>query len=305
MENLTRRARRLWKYPWANWGPRSVGGARQFVPPGHFYSPIPALDDIRANESSIFGRMSQFVSGIDLHEDEQLYLLRQFKKYYDDLPFSPSRNPGLRYFFENPSYSYSDAIFLYCMIRHMKPRRIIEVGCGYSSCLMLDTNDLNFNRSIDLMFIEPHPELLLSLVRSEDLNRLNIVRKRVQDVDVTIFESLQAGDILFVDSTHVSKVFSDVNRLFFEIMPRLNKGVFVHFHDIFYPFEYPREWIYEGRAWTEAYLLRAFLQYNKSFRIILMNTFLQRFHRDFFDHSMPLCLKNPGGSIWIRKESET
>jgi predicted O-methyltransferase YrrM len=298
-----RRARNLWKHRWANWGRRPVNGGRQFVPPGHFYSPIPALDYIRANERSIFDNVSQQIRGIDLHEADQLQLLDSFKKYYDELPFPAQKTPDLRYFFEAPNYSYSDAIFLYCMMRHAMPRRIIEVGSGYSSCLMLDTNDLNFNGSISTTFIDPYPELLLSHIVENDRDRIRIIGSRVQVVDFKEFEALQANDILFIDSTHVSKVHSDVNRLFFEILPRLNEGVYIHFHDIFYPFEYPREWIYEGRAWNEAYLLRAFLQYNSSFRIVLMNTFLERFHKGFFEQAMPLCLKNPGGSIWLRKES--
>jgi hypothetical protein len=298
-----RRARNLWKYRWANWGPRPVNGGRQFVPPGHFYSPIPALEDIRANERSIFCSASRQVRGINLREAEQLQLVDSFKKYYDELPFQPQKTPGLRYFFEAPNYSYSDAIFLYCMIRHTMPSRIVEVGSGYSSCVMLDTNDLYFNGRIATIFIDPYPELLLSQIRESDRDRMRIIGSRIQDVDLAEFESLEAGDILFIDSTHVSKVYSDVNRLFFEVLPRINNGVFIHFHDIFYPFEYPREWIYEGRAWNEAYLLRAFLQYNNSFRIVLMNTFLDRFYREFLRQTMPLCLKNPGGSIWIRKES--
>jgi hypothetical protein len=167
---------------------------------------------------------------------------------------------------------------------------------------MLDANEMFFKRSIEMTFIDPNPELLLCLIHKEDKKNNVIVSRRVQDLDLGMFDALQADDILFIDSTHVSKVYSDVNRLFFEILPRLKKGVYVHLHDIFYPFEYPKEWVYEGRAWTEAYLLRAFLQYNNCFRIVLMNTFLEQFHRKFFEQSMPLCLKNPGGSIWIRKE---
>ena len=298
-----RRTRRFWNYGWTNWGPRPVNGGRQFVPPGHFYSPIPALDDIRVNEGSVFENVSRQIAGINLCEQKQILLLRDFKKYYDELPFRPKKTPNLRYFFENPAYSYCDDIFLYCMIRHAAPKRIIEVGSGYSSCVMLDTNDLYFNGNIATTCIDPYPELLLSLINDRDRDRIKIIGSRVQDVDLAEFDSLEAGDILFIDSTHVSKIYSDVNRLFFEILPKIQNGVLIHFHDILYPFEYPREWIYEGRAWNEAYLLRAFLQYNGSFQIVLMNTFLERFHRGYFEQAMPLCLKNPGGSIWIRKES--
>lgn len=115
------------------------------------------------------------------------------------------------------------------------------------------------------------------------------------------FDILKENDILFVDSTHVSKVGSDVNYLLFEILPRLNKGVYIHFHDIFYPFEYPKEWIYDGKAWNEDYILRAFLQYNDSFKIFFFNTFLESFFREKFTLEMPLCLKNTGGSLWIKK----
>lgn len=298
-----RRVRKLWKYGWKNWGPRPVNGGRQFVPPGHFYSPIPALDDIRANEDTIFDAVSRNVQGIDLREDEQLNLLTKFKDYYAELPFHPKKTPNLRFFFDNPAYSYSDAILLYCMIRHVKPARIIEVGSGYSSCVMLDTNELFFNGAIATTFIDPYPELLFSLIRDQDRKKIRIIGGRVQDLDLKEFDSLEANDFLFIDSTHVSKFYSDVNRIFFEILPRIQEGVFIHFHDIFYPFEYPKEWVYEGRAWNEAYLLRAFLQYNTSFRIVLMNTFLEHSHKGFFEREMPLCLRNPGGSIWIRKTS--
>lgn len=120
-------------------------------------------------------------------------------------------------------------------------------------------------------------------------------------MEIELFESLQANDILFIDSTHVCKTYSDVNRIFFEILPHLSSGVHIHFHDIFYPFEYPRKWVYEGRAWNEAYLLRAFLQYNSAFQVVLMNTYMEHFFDTFFDQNMPLCMKAKGGSIWIQK----
>ena len=270
-------------------------------PLGHYYSPIPSLDYIKQHDSDIFAEPPKEIPGIDLREKEQLKLLESLKPYYDDLPFPPLKTEKLRYFYENPSYSYSDAIFLYCMIRHARPKRIIEVGSGYSSCVTLDTNELFFNKTIDVTFIEPTPDLLFSLLKEIDKQRTRLIQSNLQEVDIATFADLEANDILFIDSTHVSKVYSDVNRIFFEILPRLASGVLVHFHDIFYPFEYPRAWVYENRAWNELYLLRAFLQYNSSFRVILFNTFLEHFFRDYFAANMPLCLRNPGGSIWIQK----
>jgi hypothetical protein len=94
-----------------------------------------------------------------------------------------------------------------------------------------------------------------------------------------------------------------VNWILFEILPRLADNVLVQFHDVFYPFEYPKEWVTLGVAWNEDYLLRAFLQYNHTFRIEWFNAFLGCFHQDLLKSEMPLCLKNPGGSIWLRKIS--
>ena len=187
------------------------------------------------------------------------------------------------------------------MIRHLKPKRIIEIGSGFSSAVMLDTNELFFDGCIECTFIEPHPDRLLSVLKNADRDRHSIIATRLQDVDVDLFKRLSGDDILFVDSSHVAKVDSDVNRIIGEILPILEKRVSVHFHDIFYPFEYPKEWIYEGRAWNEAYMLKAFLQYNNAFQIQFFNSFLTYFRPDLFMSHMPLCLKNPGGSIWLKK----
>lgn len=273
-----------------------------FVPPGHFYSPIPSFDEVERESARLFGHVPRTIPGIDLREDEQLALLESFVSFYDEQPFSATKTGEHRYHFENPAYSYSDAIFLYCMIRHLRPKRIIEIGSGYSSCVMLDTNELFFGNAIETTFIEPYPQLLDSLMTKDDKRRARVLPHRLQDVDAREFASLGPNDILFVDSTHVSKIGSDVNRIFCDILPALASGVHVHVHDVFYPFEYPKQWLLDGRAWNELYLLRAFLEYNDRFRIVLMNTFLGHFHEDFFRERMPLCLKNGGGSIWLRKD---
>jgi hypothetical protein len=187
------------------------------------------------------------------------------------------------------------------MIRHAQPKAIIEIGSGYSSCVTLDTNELFFNNNISCTFIEPYPQVLEALIKEDDKDKIEIISRKLQDVEVDKFASLSSGDILFVDSTHVSKVDSDVNYIFFEILPSLTNGVYIHFHDIFYPFEYPKEWIYEGRAWNENYILRAFLQYNRAFKVIFCNTFLEHFYEEKFMSEMPLCMKNKGGSIWLKK----
>lgn len=182
------------------------------------------------------------------------------------------------------------------------PKKIIEVGSGFSSCLILDTNDFFFNGQISTTFIEPYPQLLKSLLQKKDKDAPNLISKRLQHVSLNVFESLEENDILFIDSADVSKISSDVNYLVFEIPPPLSKGVYIHIHDVFYSFEYHKRWVYEGRGGNEAYLLRAFLEYNKNFKIVLMNTYLRLFYKDVVQENMPLCLERIGGSIWIRKK---
>ena len=175
------------------------------------------------------------------------------------------------------------------------------MGSGYSSCVILDTNELFFDNAISCTFIEPYPDLVDSLMEDRDLSRIELVRKKLQEVDSSRFTALSAGDILFIDSSHVSKIDSDVSYVFFKILPLLKSGVHIHFHDIIYPFEYPKEWVYQGIAWNEAYLLRAFLQYNSAFKIQFFNSFLSLFHREAFGDAIPLGMKNTGGSIWITR----
>jgi predicted O-methyltransferase YrrM len=249
------------------------------------------------------------LSGIDLNIDEQLFFLAEFEKFYKDLPWTDEKDKRYRYYYRNDAYGYSDGICLYCMIRYLAPNHIIEVGSGYSSCAILDTNELFFENKIKCTFIEPFPALLKSLVKTQILSTANILETTLQNIPLDTFKKLQRNDILFIDSTHVSKFKSDVNYIIHEILPILADGVYIHFHDIFYPFEYPNEWLLEGIAWNEAYILRAFLEYNTKFKIKLFNTFLQTFHKNDLVKKFPLLfmpnksgsMKNAGGSIWLEK----
>jgi predicted O-methyltransferase YrrM len=270
-------------------------------PPGHFYSTIPSLEDLHRDEAKIFDRSLRAIAGVDLNLEGQIDLLGKLKEYYQEQPFSAEASAELRYCFENDFFSYSDALFLYCMIRFAQPKRIIEIGSGFSSFVMLDTNERFFDNRIKFLFIEPDDERLRSRLRATDLDVAEIIPSPVQGVELARFDELSAGDILFVDSSHVAKVGSDVNHILFEILPRLSSGVFVHFHDMFYPFEYPKKWLEEGRYWNEDYLLRAFLQFNSAFKIRIWNQFLGMHYPERLRESMPLCMKSIGGSLWLQR----
>jgi hypothetical protein len=273
--------------------------ATLWVPAGHFYSPYPSraeVEEYRQNRSS-----PEFLPAIDLQDEAQKKLMEVFAGFYAELPFQDEAVPGLRYRYVNSSYPPGDSIPLYSMIRHLQPKRIIEVGCGNSSCVTLDTNDRFFSSRIELTFIEPYPDFFHSLIGPEEKSRVRLLAQRLQDVPPAEFERLEANDILFIDSTHVSKLNSDVNYFLFEIFPRLKRGVFIHIHDVFFPFEYPVNWLEEGRAWNEQYILRAFLEFNEQFKIRFFNSYLFSKYPEWFRQHMPKCLENQGGSIWLEK----
>ncbi len=273
-------------------------------PPGHFYSPIIDVKEIKKNEKTIWSRRDQLsVPGVNLNESDQLGLVKNFLPFYNEIPFKDSKVGSLRFYFDNKYYGYTDASVLYFMMRLHRPKRIIEVGSGYSSAVMMDTNELFFNNEIQLTFIEPYPERLKGLLKQEDHKSVNIIESIVQTVNLDIFKQLEAGDFLFIDSSHVSKTDSDLNHLLFEVIPVLKPGVFIHFHDIFFPFEYPAKWVFAGRNWNEDYLLRSFLMYNSKFEIKFFADYLHHHHSKCFEN-MPLLYKNTGACMWLKKAND-
>lgn len=265
-----------------------------FAPPGHFYSPLP---DINA----IVQRANRPILGININEGRQIQLLKAFSNFYPRLPFPDGCKGRTRYWFNgNEWYSYGDAIILFCMINYLRPKQFIEVGSGYSSIVTLDTCEM-LGGQTEITLIEPYPNLLLNLLSERDDPSKLLLSKAVQDVDLSIFEKLRENDILFIDSSHNIKFNSDVLFIITEVLPRLKPGVNIHFHDIFWPFEYPLEWLRKGLAWNEAYFLRAFLTNNENYEIQYFNDYMGTKHRDLLGKLMPLCLKNWGCGIWIRK----
>ena len=273
-------------------------------PAGHYYSTVVSIEDIKNRELEIWKNIDKDgIPEIDLKTQEQIILLNSFNEYYSEIPFKPGKQTHCRYQFENEYYSYSDGIVLYSMIRHFKPKRIIEIGSGFSSANILDTNELFFDNKIALTFIEPYPEeRLIPILTEKDKKQISLIKSEVQLVPLKVFENLEAGDILFVDSTHAVKTGSDVNYILFEILPSLKSGVLIHFHDIYYPFEYPKEWVFRGFGWNEAYFLKAFLMYNTKFNIRLFTDYLHTHHQGVFNE-MPLAIKGSGSSLWIEKNN--
>jgi hypothetical protein len=276
-------------------------GWTRFCPLGHFYSPLPSKDEVSAAFSR--GGFGPPFPAVDLNLGEELALLQELAAYYPDLPFPQTATTGRRFYLANPSYSTYDACVLYGMVRRLQPGRIVEVGCGYSSAAILDLNDAMFGGGLALTFVDPDLAQFRRLLLPGETARATLFEAAVQDVPIAVFESLDANDILLIDSSHVSKVGSDVNHLFFRVLPALKSGVWVHIHDVTGNFDYPRAWFDEGRAWNEIYLLRAFLMYNRTFKIKFASSLMYNNHTDFLRERMPMCAVGGGGQLWLRKEA--
>lgn len=288
-----------------------IGGLRRQIremrrregryPAGYYYSPIPNKDDIARHIAWQASRREEGCPEIQIYQDAQFSLLQVYSQYYDELPFTEARQASFRYHYDQEWFRYADAIFLYSHLRATRPQRIIEVGSGFSSAVILDTVEHFLPYTPEIVFIEPNPDRLLGILKPDDPQAVRLIQEQVQDVPLSVFESLQSNDLLFVDSSHVLKAGSDLYFLFFEVLPRLANGVIVHFHDVFYPFDYKTDWLSDGRYWNEAYFLRAFLAYNSEWRIRFFNSYIgDRFH-EYLVQRMPLCTKDTGGSLYIER----
>jgi hypothetical protein len=281
-----------------------------FLPvPVHFYQPIPDIPELERRNA--WDRINN-IRGIKFEPENNIKFIKQLAQNYADecnWPNEPTRDV-MQFYLHNGSFSYGCATPLHCIIRYYKPKRIVEIGSGNSSKVIAAAIELNIldNHQTNYTIIDPYS----NLDQKNFPKSTNIKRKPVELMDLTFFESLEENDILFIDSSHISKIGSDVNFEILEILPLLKKGVFIHFHDIPIPFEYPK--IYATNPsfrmfWTESYLLQAFLICNNDFQIILPMSYLQRYYLEDLKEAFPHSLKTDfgwfSGSFWIKRISKS
>ena len=269
-------------------------------PAGHYYSAVPSQNDLNEFLKNKNDNLLEF-GGINVNISKQLENLAYIEKTFNEINFTEEKNSKDLYFLNNIWFHPYDAYTLAAIILKNKPEKIIEIGSGFSTGVMLDINRKFCNNNIKITCIEPNPQRLKDVLGGE-LERVSFYEKRLQEVDCEIFKELKENDILFVDSSHVAKMNSDVLKIFFEILPELNKGVIIHFHDIFNNFSYPKEWIHQKRCWNETFLLRAFLQYNSDFAIEYFCDFMRAYIENN-QITTKLPINKGSGSIYLRKIS--
>jgi hypothetical protein len=252
------------------------------IRPIHYYEPLPDFRSITTEQ--ITRRRSN--PAIDFRSADQLALIAELSDYRNELE-------QLEFDFDNVFFNGFDAAVYYALIRHLRPQRIIEIGGGYSTQLAAKT--LARNGKGRLTCIEPYPE-----ARLLDANLdVELIQQPVEQIGVDFFSSLDAGDILFIDSSHAVKFGSDVCYEFLEVLPRLKPGVWIHVHDIFFPHDYPAEWLLERRmALNEQYLLEAFLAFNQSFATQLANYWICLDHPEVASR---LWSNKSASSFWMKR----
>lgn len=262
----------------------------------HYYEP---QFDFRNKEKDF--SLDRNLSGIDLNEATQLAYLEQFVYCKELEGISLERGSELQFYLNNGSFESGDAEYWYQIIRHIKPKKIIEVGSGNSTLMAIMA--IEKNKAEDSSYdcghtcIEPYEMPWL------EKTDVSVLRKKVENVELKFFSQLEENDILFIDSSHVIRPQGDVLFEYLELLPQLNKGVIVHVHDIFFPKNYPKEWLEEKVVlWNEQYLLEAFLCHNSSWEIIGALNYLSYHHFDKLKTISPfLTADRHPGSFYMKK----
>ncbi len=271
------------------------------TPPGHYYSPYPNLSQTRDRADSIWGDPLD-LPGVELDVPGQWELVKRLGAHVSQIPFASAPIAPMIYDPSNRPYVPGDAMVAAMVLAELRPKRYVEVGSGWSTAAALDARRLFNLDDTTITCIDPFPTRLEQVLDESKPDHFSIRREPVQDTPLSVFDELEDGDVLFIDSTHVVKTGSDVNHLVFTILPRLAPGVWVHVHDVFAGFEYPQKWVEERRAWQEAYLLRAFLQFNSAYRVRLHTQLLHHLDRDRYVAAVPLADPNPGAQIWLQRQ---
>jgi hypothetical protein len=239
--------------------------------------------------------------GIEWNEPAQLELLAQCQ-FTEELRGVPlNKQKELEFFYFNPAFGPGDSEYLYNLLRIKRPRKLIEIGSGHST--LLAAKALAANAAQDASHVCEH--VCIEPFEMPWLEQLGVkvIRKKVEEVGFDLFESLDSGDILFIDSSHMIRPGGDVLIEYLEILPRLKKGVIVHVHDIFSPDDYPENWISnEVKFWNEQYLLEAFLTCNGDWKIIGALNFLKNRHYDAFaSRCLHLTADKQPGSFYMQR----
>ena len=261
------------------------GGLGVSVTPLHFYFPVPNIKSLEGKQWGAPRRCGAF----DYRLDEQVDRLHQeIVPFADEWAFAERGDGDVHAFHVNNGFfERVDAEVAHAFVRYRRPRRVIEIGSGHSTLVLAAAMRRNEAEGAGGEFtsIEPHPRAFLK----DGLPGLTrLIEKRVQEVPLEVFRQLEAGDVLFIDSSHVVAMDSDVLYEVLRVLPTLAPGVLVHFHDIFAPLDYPEKFVKRNLCfWGEQYMLEAFLSFNTAFKVVWAGSAMQQWRADELREAFP------------------
>lgn len=268
----------------------------------HFYQPIPNYETVPLE----YFRQKQKFPGFTISPELITRTLRSLSQFSHECSWPEHKQDRVPYYAQNPFFGYSSACLLHSIIRSAKTKKIVEVGSGFSTLISQEALSKNWPAGDwHLTCIEPYPKAMVRDLVRQHPSHITLLTQKAQEADLNIYTSLEANDILFIDSSHVSGLNSDVNFLFLQILPRLKHGVLVHIHDIYIPYEYPKEhfWGNHKLFWNEQYMLQAFLTNNKEVSIILPAFYTQKDmtaeFQNTFNNFDPQ-IHRPSSSFWMK-----
>jgi predicted O-methyltransferase YrrM len=269
---------------------------------GHFYSPVVDPAELALRSDELWPAGIPECPGVDFNDAQIQTVLREwFPRFMPD--FDYPEQPGAdesKFFIQNSQFSWLDCRTLFVLLRQLKPKRLIEIGSGFSSLLSADVNQRFFTGAMEFTCVEPFPRPFL-VAGVPGITRLEV--RKAQQLEPEWFDQLQPGDILFIDSSHVCKTGSDVNHLYLKVLPRLRPGVIVHIHDIFLPGEYLKSWVLdENRSWNEQYLVQVMLQHSQRYRVLFANYYAFLRYPELVVHALATGKGHGygGGSLWLQ-----
>lgn len=274
---------------------------------GDYYSPLISASELRSTMPR--WRRPSALAGVsfDLEQMKRdlASLLSQYLEEFSRIPpYEQLRRIGY-----GPGYTALDALTLFMMIRHLRPARYVEIGSGLSTyyCSLAAARNLSEGSRTVITCIEPNPYDKLY-----EIAGIEVMPQQVQDVDLSLFQTLQPGDVLFIDSSHVLRIDGDVAYLYLEVLPRLSPGVSIHIHDVPFPYNipYPPElWVFGQpwpMLWNEAMFVQAFLCGNRDFTITMSTPLIRYFDEPFLKERIPFYETvadnaNTFSSLWLKK----
>lgn len=268
----------------------------------HFYQPIP-----NKNELLLYKNKPRPLDAINWNIDRQIEFTDSLLKQYNNEFNDPGYISSCGYIERFSGVQSGDAEFLYAMVRYLKPKTIIEVGAGGSTQISLAALKRNYNETktkSKMYSIEPYPSnMVIETTKGiSSFVELKLFSQEIQQFDLKFFTKLTNADILFIDSSHVFKQGSDVEYEFLQIYPKLNKDVYIHIHDIFFPYDYPYDWNEKSnRFWNEQYYLETFLMFNKKYEIITSLSNVNYARKEVFLKNIIVFHENRcPGSFWMK-----